>query len=349
MAARPPSHKRIVQFTNTGLPMRASIPLALLAGLALAGGGFVYWNQQQAARLPDGFAAANGRIEVERVDIASKYAGRVAEIDVKEGDFFEKGAVVARMDTAELRAQLAAAKAAVQRAVASVSRAEAEIAIREAEHDLSELEMRRAVELERRAAGTAAEAERRKAQHHVAEAQILAARAALEDARSAEAVAKAQVEQIEVVLADSTLRTPVKGRVEYKLVQTGEIVAAGGRLATMLDLNDAYMTIFLPTNQAGRVRLGSDARIVLDAIPNYVIPATVSFVAGEAQFTPKTVETASEREKLMYRVKLAVDPRLLEVYRDYIKAGLTGNAYVKLTPAATWPAHFGPRLPDVAS
>lgn len=328
--------------------MRASIPLVLLAGLALAGGGVVYWNQQKAARLPDGFAVANGRIEVERVDIASKYAGRVAGIDVKEGDFVEKDAVVARMDTAELRAQLAAAKAAEQRAVASISRAEAEIAIREAEFRLSEVEMRRAVELEKRAAGTAAEAERRTAQHHVAEVQILAAHAALDDAKAAKAACKAQVDQIEAVLADSILKTPVKGRVEYKLVQTGEIVAAGGRLATMLDLNDAYMTIFLPTSHAGRVRLGSEARIVLDAIPAYVIPATVSFVAGEAQFTPKTVETASEREKLMYRVKLSVDPKLLEVYRDYIKAGLTGNAYVRVAPSADWPTHLAPRLPDVA-
>jgi HlyD family secretion protein len=329
--------------------MRASLPLTLLAGLVLAGGGFAYWSQQQAARVPDGFATANGRIEVERVDIASKYAGRVAAIGVKEGDFVEKDAVVASLDTSELLAQLAAAKASVQRAAASISRAEAEIAIREAEHNLSEIEMRRAVELEKRAAGTAAEAERRKAQHRVAEAQILAARAALEDAISAKAVAKAQVEQIEAVLTDSTLRTPVSGRVEYKLVQTGEIVAAGGRLATMLDLNDVYMTIFLPTSYAGRVKLGSEARIVLDAISKYVIPATVSFVAGEAQFTPKTVETANEREKLMYRVKLRVDPKLLDTYRDYIKPGLTGNAYVRAAPGAVWPVHLAPRMPDVGS
>jgi len=329
--------------------MRASVPLALLAGLALVGGGFAYWNQQQAARLPEGLASANGRIEVERVDIASKYAGRVAEISIKEGDFVAKDAVIARLDTAELLAQLAAARAAVQRAAASISRAEAEIAIRQAEHHLSEVEMRRALELERRNAGTPAEAERRKAQYSVAEAQILAARAAREDAVAAKAAAEAQVEQIEAVLADSTLRTPVAGRVEYKLVQSGEIVAAGGRLATMLNLNEVYMTIFLPTSHAGRVRYGSDARIVLDAIPSYVLPATVSFVAAEAQFTPKTVETANEREKLMYRVKLSVDPKLLETYRDYIKAGLTGNAYVRVLPNAAWPTHLAPRLPDVAN
>jgi HlyD family secretion protein len=267
--------------------MRASVALTLVAGLALAAGGYAYWSLERAGRLPAGLAGANGRIEVERVDIAAKYAGRVAEVHVKEGDFVTKDFVVARLDTTELLAQLAAAKAAVGRAAASIGRAEAEIAIRTAEHHLSEVEMRRALELERRAAGTAAEAERRKAQHSVAEAQILAARAALEDAEAAKAAAKAQVAQVEAVLTETTLRTPVAGRVEYRLVQAGEIVAAGGRLATILDFSDVFMTIFLPTGEAGRVALGSEARIVLDAIPNHVIPATVSFVAAEAQFTPK--------------------------------------------------------------
>jgi HlyD family secretion protein len=107
------------------------------------------------------------------------------------------------------------------------------------------------------------------------------------------------------------------------------------------------MTIFLPTSQVGRVPLGSEARIVLDSAPEYVIPATVSFVAAEAQFTPKYVETANEREKLMYRIKLHIDPQVLETYRGYVKAGMTGNAYVKLQAAAIWPANLAPRLPDV--
>jgi len=108
------------------------------------------------------------------------------------------------------------------------------------------------------------------------------------------------------------------------------------------------MTIFLPTGQSGRVALGSQARIVLDTVPDAVFPATVSFVAAEAQFTPKTVETQNERQKLMYRVKLAINPKLLETYRDYVKAGLTGNAYVQVMPNAAWPASLSVRLPDVA-
>lgn len=328
--------------------MRASTVLTLLAMATLAGGGYLYWNSQFVGRPPTGLARANGRIEVQRVDIAAKLPGRVAEIRIKEGDSVTKGMVIARLDTSELVAQLAAAEASVQRAAASIGRAEAEIAIREAEHNLTEVEMRRASDLEQRAAGTKAELERRTAQHLVAEARIEGTRAAVAEAKAAKQTAEAQVAQIKAMLDDMVLRTPVSGRVEYKLVQSGEVVAAGGRLATILDLTDVFMTIFLPTSDAGRVALASDARIVLDSAPEYVVPATVSFVGAEAQFTPKTVETANEREKLMYRVKLAIDPKLLDTYRDFAKAGLTGNAYVKVSQDAVWPKHLAPRLPNVS-
>jgi HlyD family secretion protein len=328
--------------------MRAPAVFEMVAMLTLALGGYAYWNVTMTARTPDGLATANGRIEVERVDIAAKLPGRVAEIRVKEGDVVQSGEVIARLDTAELQAQLAGAKATVQRAIATVDRAQADIAVREAEHNLAEIEMKRSAELERLAAGTKADLDQRTAQHLVADAQIEGSRAALAEAKAAQEAAQAQVTQIEATLEDSVLRTPVSGRVEYKLVQAGEVVAAGGRLVTILDLTDVYMTVFLPTGEAGRVALGSQARLVLDAVPNAVFPATVSFVAAEAQFTPKAVETANEREKLMYRVKLAIDPALLETYRDYVKAGLTGNAYVQVAAGAAWPQRLSVRLPDVA-
>ena len=329
--------------------MRVPNVLALFAtSLLLAGGGYLYWSGQTTGRVPTGLAIANGRIEVERVDIAAKLPGRVGDVRVREGDFVHKDAVIAQLDASELRAQLAAAKASVERAIASIGRAEAEVAIREAEHNLSEVEMRRARDLEQRSAGTKAELDRRTAQHLVSAAQILGARAAVADAKAGKDVAEAQVAQIKATLEDTVLRTPVSGRVEYRLVHPGEVIAAGGRVVTILDLSDVFMTIFLPTSAAGRIAIEAEARIVLDAAPGYVFPATVSFVAAEAQFTPKPVETANEREKLMYRVKLAIDPKLLETYRDYVKAGLTGNAYVQVTSGASWPAHLTPRLPNVA-
>ena len=286
--------------------MRGPAVFAIAAVLTLAAGGYLYLTQMMATRTPEGLSSANGRIEVTRVDIASKLAGRVAQIRVKEGDDVQKGELIA------------------------------------------ELETQRAARLEQTSAGTMADLDRRRAQSLVTAAQIEGTRAALVEANAAKEAADAQVKQIEALLDDSELHSPVSGRVEYKLVQAGEVVAAGGRLVTILDLSDVYMTIFLPTGESGRVALGSEARLVLDTVPDAVFPATVSFVAAEAQFTPKTVETLNERQKLMYRVKLAIDPKLLETYRDYVKAGLTGNAYVQVMPHAAWPASLSVRLPNVA-
>jgi HlyD family secretion protein len=106
----------------------------------------------------------------------------------------------------------------------------------------------------------------------------------------------------------------------------------------LVDLSDVYMTFFLPETAAGRVAIGSEARIILDAAPQYVIPAKVSFVASTAQFTPKTVETASERQKLMFRVRAQIDRDLLLRYQEQVKTGLPGVAWLKLDPNAQWPA-----------
>ncbi len=326
--------------------MRIASFLLLVVLVAAAASGYVYW-LNALDRVPTGLARANGRIEVERVDIATKYGGRLAEVGVAEGSDVSRGEVLARLDTTEILAQLAAAKAAVHRSHQSVASAEASVALREAELNLAQIELERAAELMRKTTTTQAELDRRTAQRDISKASLLTAKAAVEDAKASVEVAEAQVAQIEAVIADMALKAPVSGRVEYRLAQSGEVVAAGGRVLTVLDLSDVHMTIYLFTAQAGRVELGSEARIVLDGAPDYVVPATVTFVAAEAQFTPKYVETENEREKLMYRVKLHIDPQLLEPYRGFVKAGMTGNAYVKISAGVAWPVDLTPRLPDV--
>jgi HlyD family secretion protein len=118
------------------------------------------------------------------------------------------------------------------------------------------------------------------------------------------------------------------------------VVGAGGRVLSLLDLSDVYMTFFLSTAMVGRVALGTEVRLILDTAPKYVIPAQVSFIADVAQFTPKTVETASEREKLMFRVRAQIPIELLKNNITQVKTGLPGMAYIRLDPAAPWPAHL---------
>ncbi|WAC28802.1 HlyD family secretion protein [Ancylobacter sp. SL191] len=296
--------------------------------------------------LPAEFFKTNGRLESEQVLIASKFAGRVAQVLVEEGQTVDVGVEIARMDTTELTAQLTGAQADVRRAEKAIAEADAAITQREAERVLAEQEYERAAKLKQSGFGTIQSADTRQSQLNVAIAAQKAAEASLAEADASADTARAEVARIQSQLDDAVLKAPRRGRVEYKLVRTGEVVAAGAPIVTLLDLGDVYMTVFLPARVAGRLGMGDTARIVLDPAPDYVIPATVSFVASGAQFTPKTVETSDEREKLMFRVKLRLASDLLRQYEDRVKTGVRGVAYVRTAPDATWPDWLNIKLPQ---
>ena len=175
---------------------------------------------------------------------------------------------------------------------------------------------------------------------------IAAAKAQVTGAQSSVAAAAATIARIEADIADSQLKAPRDGRVQYLVAQPGEVLGAGGKVLNMVDLSDVYMTFFLPETVAGKVALGSEVHIVLDAAPAYVIPAKVSFVASVAQFTPKTVETAVERQKLMFRIKARIDPELLKKHLKQVKTGLPGVAWLKLDAQAEWPQHLSVKVPE---
>jgi HlyD family secretion protein len=182
------------------------------------------------------------------------------------------------------------------------------------------------------------------AQRAAADAALTAARIDVDYREAAIAAAAARIERIRTDITDSTLTTPIRGRVLYRVAEPGEVLPAGGKVVTVLELSDVYMTIFLPTEEAGRTVIGAEGRIILDAAPYLVIPAAVSFVAPRAQFTPKEVETRTEREKLMFRVKVRIDPDLLARNVEKVKTGLPGVAYVRLDPHAEWPERLRVKL-----
>ena len=165
-------------------------------------------------------------------------------------------------------------------------------------------------------------------------------------AQSAVEATQATIQRIQADIDDSVLKSPRDGRVQYRVAQPGEVLSPGGVVLNMVDLTDVYMTFFLPTEQAGRVALGAETRLVLDAAPQYVVPAKISFVADVAQFTPKTVETEEERQKLMFRIKARIDPDLLRKHLHQVKTGLPGMAYVRLDPRVDWPPELQARLPQ---
>lgn len=321
------------------------LPILLVILLLGAGYGVYAWMQAQRDTLPDGIVRGNGRIEVDQVDIAPKFAGRVEEILVAEGDMVVKGQLVARMDADELEAAFDRAQAQVSLAREKLREAEATVIQRRSELRLAEHELRRAMTLIEKGHISEAVFEQRQSTRDVAEATLKAAEAHVDTVRREIAAAEADARRILSQIEDAALSARVDGRVLYRLAELGEVVSAGEPILTLLDLEDVYMEIFLPALEAGRVPLGAEARIVLDVLPDYAIPAEVSFVSPEAQFTPKQVETVEEREKLVFRVRVRIPSELVAERIDYVKTGIRGEAYVKLRPSVTWPAELDRRIP----
>jgi len=297
-------------------------------------------------RLPADIAMSNGRLEAEEVLVSAKIAGRVAKVLVQEGDTVDADTVVARMDDTDLQAQLAGANAQVKRAEKAILESRAAIAQRASELQLASQELGRTTSLVQKGFATQEQLDQRHSQLTVSEATKRAADAGLDEALASAEAARAEVARIQSMIDDAVLKAPRRGRVEYKLVQSGEVVAAGAPVVTLLDLSDVYMTLFAPSRVAGRLKIGDEARILLDPAPDYVIPATVSFVATEAQFTPKTVETQDERDKLMFRIKLRIAADLLRQYETRVKTGVRGVGYMRTSAAAVWPADLAVKLPQ---
>lgn len=345
--------------------------LALLAVVFVAA---IAWQKFGAKDKNRGLVSGNGRIEAVEIDVAARAAGRVKAIHVREGEFVRVGQVLALMDTEVLAAQLRQAEAQLQQERSAVATAHSQLAQRESDKAAAQAAMvQREVDLrtatahlarsmaladkgflspqvvdDERARVESAEAALRAARAQVAAVQsaIASARSQIAGAQSASAAAQANIDRIQADIDETALKSPRDGRVQYMVARPGEVIAAGGRVLNMLDLSDVYMTFFLPTAVAGSVAMGSEVRIVLDAAPQYVIPASVSFVSDVAQFTPKTVETASEREKLMFRVRAQIPPALLKKHILQVKTGLPGVAYVRNGPDIAWPEHLRVKLPQ---
>jgi HlyD family secretion protein len=317
---------------------KLAVALALLC-LAAAGGG--YWWLNRVPALPPGIAFSNGRLEADEIDVATKFAGRVAEILADEGTMVKTGQVVARMDTRDLQQQLSQANAQIEQARHSVTQTAEQLVQMGSQLKLTAQELQRARVLAGQGYGTQEVLDQRQSQFNVAaaayhdtEAQIASATAGVHSVTHA-------ADLIQVNIADDTLVAPKDGSIEYRLSNVGEVLPAGGKVFTMLYVTNVYMDIFLPTQSAGRVKLGDEASIVLDALPATPIRASVTFLAARNEFTPKTVETQSERDKLMFRVRVRIDPALLRAHEPEVRSGLPGLAYIRLD-ATPWPAALAP-------
>lgn len=327
----------VVHGSARGAPFRWRRLLLGLLVAVVAAAGAGYWWLHRVPPLPAGIAYGNGRLEADPLDIATKFAGRILELRVDEGDMVKAGQILALMDTRDLEASLAKAEAQVEQANKAVVEATANVAQAHTQVVLAQQQMERAESLLKNGWITRELFDQRRQQLEGALAMERAVNAKVLAAQAALSAARHDVELYKVHIADNTLVAPRDGRIEYRIANVGEVLPAGGKVFTLLDIGYVYMDIYLPTATAGRVRIGNESRILLDAYPDRPIPAKVSFIASQAQFTPKMVETQTERDKLMFRIRVRIDPGLSRAHAEAVRSGVPGVAYVRFDPDIAWP------------
>jgi len=319
----------------------------VILGLVVIGAvSFAVWkNQQLQAEELVGIAAVNGRLELKRLDVATLYPGRVEEILVQEGDEVKINQPLARLSSTISQTQVSGALAQKKRAEETVSRALAEIDARQQQAKVAKLELDNAFKLRRDNLISSTELERRQAAYNASLAAVNTTQAAKAEAEAAVVQAQAQLEKAQSQYEDMIIKAPKDGRLEFQIAEVGNVLGAGGKVVSVLDPTDTYINVFLTAQQMNQIKLGDDARIVIDGI-NAVFPAKITFVANNAQFTPKSVETTEERAKLMFKVKLQIPVDIALKYKGLLKGGMTAIGYVKYDPQAQWVEQLDVKLPQ---
>ena len=325
---------------------RKLIPIALIAVIIVVAALLLLSRDGK----EDGELKASGTVEVTEAELGFQAAGRVGAVNVEEGATVAAGAELARLDQAELQARRAAAVAQVAAAralLAEVQRGSqpqevaqgeaAALAARERMEEASRV-AERARRLFEGGALSREQHDQAQTSYEVARAQYVQAREQVSLVRqgpraervaaqhAAVAGAEAVLEQADAALAMSVIRAPFAGLVTERHREPGEIVAPGQPVVTLMNPDDRWVAIYVPEDQIGKVALGSAAAITSDSYPDREYEGRIVFIADRAEFTPRNVQTAEERVKLVYAVKVAIagDPD------GVLKAGVPADVRIPI-------------------
>ncbi len=339
--------------------MRPSV-LVLAALIAAGAAGLtVSWGAWQSTA-PEGLSVVNGRIEGDPVVVAPKVGGRLTALRVKEGDAVEMGQLIAEISAEQILARveqaaagkdaagsvLEAVKAAAQRARNELGRAAAVRTAAVARREKVAGDARRAEALFRQGVIARADVDDARAAQAVAVAEVTAAdenvaaaRRAIESADAQVASAEQQVQAAHALLGesratldDTRVQSPRRGIVTTKVAEQGEVLAPGAPIAVITDLDQLHMKAYVPEPEIGRIKIGDPARVHVDAFPGRAFAARVREIARQSEFTPKEVQTRDERVKQVVAVKLYLD-----VNPDHaLVPGMPADAAIRWKPDAPW-------------
>jgi len=257
--------------------------------------------------LKRGFLEVSGRIEGREYHAGTKITGRVDEMLVKEGQEVKAGQRIAHIYS--------------HQRIALLGRSEAQLKEAESNLRLAQIEYDRYGRLFAEEAIPKMEYDRVVNNYTVATEAVVAA--------------KKEVEKHKADLQDTAIVAPISGVVVTKIVRLGDVIAVGTPLVTIINMDDLYLKVFLATDFAGKINLDDEAKVFPDALSNSEFPAYVDRIAQKAEFTPKNVETKSQRAKLVFEIKL----KITDNREHKLKPGMPCNGVIKIKRNASWKSY----------
>lgn len=300
--------------------------------IAIVAGFFIY--KKVKSNVDSYILKGNGRIEGREIAVSTKFAGKLLEIKVDEGDEVKKGQLLAEIDSRSMAANIESQKAKSDEILKQVAATDAEIKATRSDINFFRKEVARTKTLIKQNFSSQLELDKNVNYLDKSEAKLISLEANKKALQASHKALLSSIKSQEIDLNDMKIYSPSDGVILYKLVEDGEILGNGGKLFIMYNPDDLYMTVYMPSEKAGQVKLGENAIIKLDAYKDKTFPAKVTFVAENAEFTPKEVETQEERQKLVFRVKLTLDSNKSRE----AKPGMPGDGYIKLDSSKSWPA-----------
>lgn len=311
-------------YQKSGINIKKILLILFIVAIFCSIGFFVYKNFF--AKNNDNIITGNGRVEAREVAVSAKFGGKIVELKVNEGDYVKKDQLLAVIDSRALEADIEAQKAKSNEILKQISAVDAEIKATNSDITFYTKELNRTKALIKQNFASQLELDKNNNALDKTKAKLNSLIANKNSLQASYKSLLATIKAQEINLSDMKIYSPINGVVLYKLVENGEMISNGSRMFIMYNPDDLYMTIYMPSENAGQVKLGEKATVKLDAYKNKTFPATITFIADNAEFTPKEVETQKERQKLVFRVKLTFDDNS----NREAKPGMPGDGYIEI-------------------
>ena len=312
--------------------MRRSWLWSLLVLLAVGGISYGAFLATRSPKLPEGFLYGNGHIEGTEVRIASEVAGRVTEQSLTEGQRVNAGQTVVVIDAQTSRNQLSAVQGELAALRESKAALESQVSIWSHHVETAHSQLSRARNLARKKLASERDVEEAEDGAREAEGQLASLRAQTEALDGQIDSAEAKVRLAETRVAKTEIEAPTDGTVLVRAVEVGEVVQPGQPLGVVVDLSRLELKVYVPEREIGKIRLGSAARVRVDAFPDRYFDGRVARVDEYAQFTPRDIHMPEERTRMVYGVTLALDNP-----GERLKPGMPADAWIRWDDARAWP------------